>query len=75
MTKDFPPNPFAGLRVAITGGTSGLGLALVRELLKRGAQVAFVARRREGVNRVVNSAIPYSSSGRRELRVKGEMHQ
>src|SRR6516162_7232482 len=34
----------AGRRVAITGGTSGLGLALVRELLGRGAQVAFVAR-------------------------------
>jgi NAD(P)-dependent dehydrogenase (short-subunit alcohol dehydrogenase family) len=38
------PNPFAGLRVAVTGGTSGLGLALVRELLGRGARVAFVAR-------------------------------
>jgi NAD(P)-dependent dehydrogenase (short-subunit alcohol dehydrogenase family) len=41
-----------GLRVAITGGTSGLGLALVRELLDRGAHVAFVARNREGVERV-----------------------
>ena len=32
----FPPDerddPLPGLRVAITGGTSGLGLALVREL-------------------------------------------
>jgi len=45
-------NPFTGLRVAITGGTSGLGLALVCELLRRSAQVAFVARRREGVERV-----------------------
>ena len=43
---------FAGLRVAITGGTSGLGLALVREFLASGARVAFVARRREGVERV-----------------------
>src|SRR5437899_9141571 len=43
---------FAGLRVAITGGTSGLGLALVRELLNRGAQVVFVARGRDGVERV-----------------------
>ena len=43
---------FRGLRVAITGGTSGLGLALVRELLDRGAHVAFVARGREGVERV-----------------------
>jgi NAD(P)-dependent dehydrogenase (short-subunit alcohol dehydrogenase family) len=32
------------LRVAITGGTSGLGLALVREWHARGARVAFVAR-------------------------------
>lgn len=39
----------AGLRVAITGGTSGLGLALVRELIDRGAKVAFVARSRERV--------------------------
>ena len=41
-----------GARIAITGGTSGLGLALVRELLKRGARVAFVARGRERVERV-----------------------
>ena len=43
---------FSGLRVAITGGTSGLGLALVRELVKRGARVAFVARSRERVEQV-----------------------
>ena len=45
-------NPCLGLRVAITGGTSGLGLALVRDLLHRGAQVAFVARGRDRVERV-----------------------
>ncbi len=41
-----------GLRIAITGGTSGLGLALVRGLLDAGADVAFVARGRAGVERV-----------------------
>jgi NAD(P)-dependent dehydrogenase (short-subunit alcohol dehydrogenase family) len=41
-----------GLRVAVTGGTSGLGLALVRELTRRGARVAFVARGRERVAQV-----------------------
>jgi NAD(P)-dependent dehydrogenase (short-subunit alcohol dehydrogenase family) len=48
---------FEGARVAITGGTTGLGLALVRETLSRGAQVAFVARSRERVDLVarVNS--------------------
>jgi NAD(P)-dependent dehydrogenase (short-subunit alcohol dehydrogenase family) len=50
---NFGRNAFYGSRVAITGGTSGLGLALVRELLDRGASVAFVARHRDGVDRVV----------------------
>ncbi len=43
---------FAGTRVAITGGTAGLGLALVREFLARGADVAFIARNPDGVVRV-----------------------
>ena len=42
-----------GLRVAVTGGTSGLGLALVREFLGHGARVALVARGREGIARVL----------------------
>ena len=45
-------NPLAGRRVAITGGTSGLGLGLVRELLQRGARVAFVARTPDAVERL-----------------------
>ena len=36
--------PLRDLRVAITGGTSGLGLALLRQLADAGASVAFVAR-------------------------------
>jgi NAD(P)-dependent dehydrogenase (short-subunit alcohol dehydrogenase family) len=47
-----PVVPLAGLRVAITGGTSGLGLALVQEFLARGACVALVARGGERVQRV-----------------------
>src|SRR5215813_9914744 len=33
-----------GLKVAVTGGTSGLGLALVKEFTARGACVAYVSR-------------------------------
>lgn len=40
-----------GRRIAITGGTSGLGLALVRQLRDQGARVAFVARTAEAVDR------------------------
>ena len=43
-----------GLRVAVTGGTSGLGLALVRRLTAQGARVAFVARSAPAVERIAN---------------------
>ncbi len=53
MSINHPENHFAGLRVAITGGTSGLGLALVRELAHRRARVAFIARGRDRIERVM----------------------
>jgi NAD(P)-dependent dehydrogenase (short-subunit alcohol dehydrogenase family) len=67
------PDPFHGLRVAVTGGTSGLGLALVRELLGRGAHVAFVARtpgRVEQVARAHNGAQGIVG----DVSVKGDIH-
>jgi NAD(P)-dependent dehydrogenase (short-subunit alcohol dehydrogenase family) len=42
------------LRVAVTGGTSGLGLALVRHLVARGARVAFIARTAPTVEQIAN---------------------
>ena len=47
-----PEHKLRGVRIAITGGTSGLGLALVRECVARGAAVAFVARTRERVDEI-----------------------
>jgi NAD(P)-dependent dehydrogenase (short-subunit alcohol dehydrogenase family) len=46
------PRTLDGVRAAVTGGTSGLGLALLRELMRRGACVAFVARTRARVEAV-----------------------
>lgn len=43
------------VRAAVTGGTSGLGLALLRELRRRGACVAFVARSAERVAEVARA--------------------
>src|SRR5688572_7636370 len=43
-----------GLRVAVTGGTSGLGLALVRQLTAMNACVAFVARTAANVERIAD---------------------
>jgi NAD(P)-dependent dehydrogenase (short-subunit alcohol dehydrogenase family) len=48
----MPVSHLSGRRVAVTGGTSGLGLALVRELHRRGAAVAFVARTADRVHAV-----------------------
>ncbi|HYC24685.1 MAG TPA: SDR family oxidoreductase [Roseiarcus sp.] len=42
---------FDGVRVVVTGGTSGLGLALVRQLVSANARVAFVARTQSAVER------------------------
>jgi NAD(P)-dependent dehydrogenase (short-subunit alcohol dehydrogenase family) len=41
-----------GARVAVTGGTSGLGLALVHEIAARGSRVGFVARTADRVQAV-----------------------
>ena len=47
-------NDLRELRVAVTGGTSGLGLALVRRLVARGARVAFVARNARAVEQIAD---------------------
>src|SRR5262245_52924636 len=55
MTAKSAPSPLpalSGLRVLVTGGTSGLGLALVRELAASGSKVAFVARGGDRVERL-----------------------
>jgi NAD(P)-dependent dehydrogenase (short-subunit alcohol dehydrogenase family) len=49
-----------GLRIAITGGTAGLGLALARGWHARGASVAFVARTDDTVKQI-ESELPGSA--------------
>jgi NAD(P)-dependent dehydrogenase (short-subunit alcohol dehydrogenase family) len=51
------------LRVAVTGGTSGLGLALVRRLIGLGAQVAFIARNAKAVAQIANESGGYGIVG------------
>lgn len=51
-THSSQSTPLRGLRVAVTGGTSGLGLALVKALTREGAEVAFVARNARRVEEV-----------------------
>jgi NAD(P)-dependent dehydrogenase (short-subunit alcohol dehydrogenase family) len=51
------------LRVAVTGGTSGLGLALVRRLVAPGARVAFVARTPRAVQSVAEETGAYGIVG------------
>ena len=51
------------LRVAVTGGTSGLGLALVRRLIGRGAEVAFIARNAKAIAQIANETRGYGIIG------------
>jgi len=62
-----------GLRVAITGGTSGLGLALVRTLHQRGARVAFCARGMERVAQVT-SEFPGTHGIVADVSLKEDIH-
>jgi len=66
--------PMRALRVAITGGTSGLGLALVRELHRLGARVAFVARTAERVAEVAR-AYPGTHGIVGDVARKEDIHQ
>ena len=56
-------NNLKEIRLAVTGGTSGLGLALVRSLVARGARVAFVARTARAVEQIANETGAYGIVG------------
>jgi NAD(P)-dependent dehydrogenase (short-subunit alcohol dehydrogenase family) len=66
---------FAGKRVAITGGTAGLGLALVHELVGRGAEVAFIARRPAGVVEVAQEYPQHAHGIVGDVSVKNDIHR
>jgi len=67
-----PTGRFAGLRALVTGGTSGLGLALVTEFAQRGAHVAFVARGRERVERIARIPAAHGIVG--DIAAKEDIH-
>ncbi len=73
MTTPFTL-PLAGLRVAVTGGTSGLGLALVEALRERGADVAFVARNAARVSEVARR-LPGTHGIAGDVSVKDDTHR
>jgi NAD(P)-dependent dehydrogenase (short-subunit alcohol dehydrogenase family) len=61
-----------GLRVAVTGGTSGLGLALVRQLTARGSHVAFVARSGATVGHIARESRAHGITG--DVGHKGDIY-
>lgn len=63
-----------GIRIAITGGTSGLGLALAREWHRRGAAVAFVARSAGNVERVARE-LPGAAGIVGDVSSKDDIHR
>ena len=56
-------NKLRDLRIALTGGTSGLGLALVRLTAKHGARTAFLARTPAAVDRTALETGAYGILG------------
>ena len=74
METETGEGSLAGTRVAVTGGTSGLGLALMKELRSRGASVAFVARNRKRVEAVAE-AYPGTHGIVGDVAVKDDIHR
>ena len=68
------PSPLSGLRVAVTGGTSGLGLALVEALHREGASVAFLARRADRLAAVA-ARFPGTHGLAGDVSVKEDTHR
>ena len=71
----FTPDLLSGKRILVTGGGSGLGLAMSRAFVAHGAEVAIVGRSeerlREGaclVNRLVRDSACNRPAGRRVRR-------
>ena len=62
-----------GARVVITGGTSGLGLALVHELTARGSRVALVARTAQRVREVARATGAFGIAG--DVADKSDIHR
>jgi NAD(P)-dependent dehydrogenase (short-subunit alcohol dehydrogenase family) len=65
------PLPLAGRVAVVTGGTSGIGLALIRGLAEAGADVVPVSRKREQVDA---AAAEVESRGRRAVRVSADVN-
>lgn len=72
--KSMDNTGLTGLRVAVTGGTSGLGRALVEALHEAGAAVAFVARRAGPVAEVVRR-YPATHGVVGDVSVKEDVHR
>jgi NAD(P)-dependent dehydrogenase (short-subunit alcohol dehydrogenase family) len=66
-------SPLHGLKVVVTGGTSGLGLALVEVLAASGAAVAFIARNAERVAAVARR-IPATHGIVADVACKEDIH-
>jgi len=54
---------FSGRLAVITGGSSGIGLALAQQLAREGARVWIVARRQEGLVKALESLSPIAGHG------------
>jgi tropinone reductase I len=65
ITHDIMNNRWdlSGKKALVTGGTRGIGLAIVHEFISLGCEVLFVARNREDIDRVISETNEKKLSG------------
>lgn len=54
VTYSTPNARFKGKKIMVTGGTSGIGLAIVKAFLAEGADVIICARKKEGLDKTLD---------------------
>lgn len=67
----FRKESYAGKNVVIAGGSTGIGLALAKELVGRGANVVLIARTKSKIDKAVESLRLIAEKNKADTHVRG----
>lgn len=67
----FRKQSYAGKNVLITGGSTGIGLALAKEFLQRGCNITIVARTKSIIDDAVESLRHIANEKKLDVHIRG----
>jgi NAD(P)-dependent dehydrogenase (short-subunit alcohol dehydrogenase family) len=67
----FERESYTGKRAVVTGGSTGIGLALAKELVQRGAHVTLIARNKAKIDEAVTSLNSFVEENGSDVNIRG----